>query len=87
MSYQSKYDKTRIDRITLVSGKNITDAILEIEAPRIPGFMAIQSQKVENAVEYIALSDVSSFTIRNTELAKTPSSYYFSPELKVKLER
>ena len=83
----SKYEKPIIEEIILVTGETFINARLQIEAQRVPGFMAIESQRVKDSTEYIALTAISSFTIRNDELMKTSPAYYFSPELKVKVER
>lgn len=83
----SQYEKPIIDEIVLLSGETFTDARLQIEAQRVPGFMAIESQRVKDSTEYIALTAISSFTVKNAELMKTSPAYYFSPELKVKVER
>lgn len=83
----SKYEKPIIDEIVLLSGETFTDARLQTDAQRVPGFMAIESQRLKDATEYIALTAISSFTVKNDELMKTSPAYYFSPELKVKVER
>lgn len=83
----TQYEKPIIDEIILLSGESFVDARLEIEAPRVPGFMAIESQRLKDSTEYIALTAISSLTIKNDELRKTSPAYYFSPELKVKVER
>lgn len=83
----SKYEKPIIDEIILVTGETFVDARLQIDAQRVPGFIAIESQRLKDATEYISHSAISSFTVRNDELMKTSPAYYFSPELKVKVER
>ena len=83
----SRYEKPIIEEIILVTGETFINARLEIEAQRLPGFIAIESQRLKDATEYISHSAISSFTIRNDELMKTSPAYYFSPELKVKVER
>lgn len=80
-------DKTIIEKIVFLSGFVMKNAILEVEAQRVPGFIAIQSQCIEDATEYISLASISSMTIKNDELEKTSPAYYFSPEQKVKIER
>lgn len=82
-----QYEKAKIAEIILLSGETITDATLEIDAPRVPGFIAIQSQSLKEATEYVALAAISSMTVKNAELVKTSPAYYFSPEQKVKVER
>lgn len=83
----SKHEKPIIDEIVLITGETFTDARLQTDARRVPGFMAIESQRLKDATEYISHSAISSFTIRNDELMKTSPAYYFSPEQKVKVER
>ena len=83
----SKYEKPIIDEIVLTMGETFTDARLQIDAQRVPGFIAIESQRLKDATEYISHGAISSFTVRNDELMKTSPAYYFSPEQKVKVER
>lgn len=83
----SKYEKPIIDEIVLTTGETFTDARLQIDAQRVPGFIAIESQRLKDATEYISHGAISSFTVRNDELMKTSPAYYFSPEQKVKVER
>lgn len=83
----SKYEKPIIEEIVLITGETFTDARLQIDAQRVPGFIAIESQRLKDATEYISHSAISSFTVRNDELMKTSPAYYFSPEQKVKVER
>lgn len=83
----SKYEKPIIDEIILITGETFTDARLQIDAQRVPGFIAIESQRLKDATEYISHGAISSFTVRNDELMKTSPAYYFSPELKIKVER
>ena len=83
----SKYEKPIIDEIILITGETFTDARLQIDAQRVPGFIAIESQRLKDATEYISHGAISSFTVRNDELMKTSPAYYFSPEQKVKVER
>lgn len=83
----SQHEKPIIDEIILVTGEKIEDARLQIEAQRLPGFIAIESQQLREATEYISHSAILSFTIRNEELMNTSPAHYFTPEQKIKLER
>ena len=83
----SRYEKPIIEEIVLVTGETLTDAKLQIEAQRLPGFIAIESQRCRNATEYISHRAISSFTVRNEELEKTSPAHYFTPEQKIKVER
>ena len=83
----SKYEKPIIDEIVLTTGETFTDARLQIDAQRVPGFIAIESQRLKDATEYISHGAISSFTVRNDELMKTSPAHYFTPEQKVKVER
>lgn len=78
-------EKPMIREIILVTGEIINDAILETDAERIPGFLAIQSQQYKETTEYIALSAVSSMAIKNEELVRF-SGEYLSPVATVKVK-
>lgn len=79
------YEKPIIEEIILLSGEIITNARLEICAPRLPGFMAIVSQELKNSTQYVALSAIQSFTMRNEEIDSTSLSHYATPEIEVKV--
>ena len=83
----SQYEKPIIDEIILITGETFTDARLQIDAQRVPGFIAIESQRLKDATEYISHGAISSFTVKNDELMKTSPAHYFTPEQKVKVER
>lgn len=79
--------KAKIDEIVLVTGETFTNAVLDIEAQRIPGFFAIRGQSSKNSVQYIAHSAVSSFTVRDCILDDNSFAYYISPDQKVKVTK
>ncbi len=76
-----------IEEIILLSGEIITNARLEICAPRLPGFIAIVSQELKSSTQYISHSAIQSFTMRNDELDSTSPTYYLTPGYKVKVEK
>ena len=76
-----------IHEILLKSTRRIKEAILDEEAPRLPGFLPIKNTRFDDdSTEYIAHSSIESFTIGKEEMKKTAPSYYFTPDLKVKVE-
>ena len=75
----SQYDKAKIAEIVLQSGELLTDVTLETEAPRVPGFIALQSKQLRNSTVYVALTAIETITVKNEELMKTSPAYYFAP--------
>ncbi len=58
--------KGKFDEIVLVTGEAFINAIPDTEAPKVPGFFAIRGQQLKNSVQYIALSAISSFTVKES---------------------
>lgn len=74
-----------IKEIVLVNGEIINDAQLEIDAPTLPGFMAIRSRDLKEATQYLALSSIRSITMKNDEVRRTTPRLYMSPEESVRV--
>ena len=49
--------------ISLKDGRNIRGARLRVDVPSICGFLPIDAQSPKHEVEYIAVSDLKSFTV------------------------
>ena len=79
--------KPKIEEIILLSGEIINDASLEIEAPRLPGFVAIVSQELKDSTQYISLSSIQSLTMKNNEIGSTSPSYYITPEQTIEVRK
>lgn len=77
------YDKPILLEIVPVKGEPITGARVQYEAPGIPGFLAIESQEVKGATQYIALSNIASFTVINEEACNVVGNIP-QPKIKVK---
>lgn len=77
------YDKPILLEIVPVKGEPITGARVQYEAPEIPGFLAIESPDVKGATQYIAYSNIASFTVINEEAYNVVSSFP-TPKVKVK---
>ena len=80
-------EKPIIEEIVLITGETFINARLEVEAQSLPGFIAIESQRIKDAAEYISLNAISSFTIKNSELEKTSLTRYITPGQTIKIER
>ncbi len=78
-------EKPTIEEIIFVSGEIINDARLEVDAPALPGFMAITSQELKESTQYIALSSIQSFTMKNKEIVRFSLDHYVTPELTIKV--
>lgn len=78
-------DKPKIEEIIFVSGEIINDARLEVDAPALPGFMAIVCQELSEATQYIALSSIQSLTMKNKEIIRFSPEYYITPEATIKV--
>lgn len=68
-------------RIVQKVGFPIDGARVNYEAPTIAGFLAIESQDVRHATQYIALDNIASFTVLTEESYNITAAF---PELKVK---
>ena len=77
------YDKPILLEIVQVKGEPVIGARVQWEAPEIPGFLAIESQEVKGATQYIAYSNIASFTVVNEEACNITSSFP-TPKVKVK---
>lgn len=80
-----KDDKPKIEEIIFVSGEIINDARLEVDAPALPGFVAIVSQDLKEATQYVALSSIQSFTMKNKEIVRYSLECYVTPEATIKV--
>lgn len=78
-------DKPMIERIVFVNGEIINNARLEVDAPALPGFMAIVSSASSEATQYVALSTIKSITMKNKEIACFSPEYYITPEATIKV--
>ena len=78
-------EKPILLKIILKKGESIDGARLQIEAPYIPGFLAIESQKIKYATTYIALDNIASFTLLNDEACNIRFSFP-SERVKVKID-
>ena len=78
------YDKPILLEIVQVKGEPIIGARVQWEAPEIPGFLAIESQEVKGATQYIALSNIASFTVINEEACNVVGNI---PQPKVKVKQ
>ena len=74
-------NKPIILRLTLKTGFPVDGARVQVEAPRIPGFLAIESQDYRNATQYIALDNIATLTALDDELCNINS---FVPPYEVK---
>lgn len=77
------YDKPILLEIVPIKGEPITGARVQYEAPEIPGFLAIESQEVKGATQYIAYSNIATFTVINEEAYNITSSFPV-PKVKVR---
>lgn len=77
--------KPKIEEIIFVSGEIINDARLEVDAPALPGFMAIVSQDLKEATQYVALSSIQSLTMKNKEIVRFSPDYYITPTPTIKV--
>jgi hypothetical protein len=66
------------------TGLRIDGARVQWQAPEIAGFLAIESQDVRHATQYIALDNIASFTVLNEEICNITSSF---PVPKIKTKR
>ena len=62
-----EYEKPILLRIIRKVGYPIDGARINYDVPQIYGFLAIDSQDVKHATEYIALDNIASFTVLNEE--------------------
>ncbi len=65
-------------------GETIYAARIEYGAPKIAGFLPIESKSSPNATTYIALDNIASFTVLNAEAPNIP--YAFESRVKVKID-
>ena len=68
-------EKPILLKIALKKGDTILGARLQIEAPKIPGFLAIESQDYKRATTYIALDNIASFTLIDDEAPNIRQSF------------
>lgn len=76
-------DKPILLSIVQKTGLRIDGARLQWRAPEIDGFLAIESQEIKHATQYIALDNIASFTVLNEEAGNILSSFPV-PSVKVK---
>ena len=60
-------EKPILLKIVLKKGATIDGARLQLNAPKLPGFLAIESQEYKRATTYIALDNIASFTLIDDE--------------------
>lgn len=77
--------KPKIEEIIFLSGEIINDAQIEIDAPTLPGFLAIVSQELKESTQYIALSSIQSLTMKNKEIGRLSLEHYLSPEMTIRV--
>lgn len=68
-------DKPIILTINQKIGDPIDGARVQYEAPKIEGFLAIESQEIKNATMYIAIDNIASFTVLNEEAVNMRSGF------------
>ncbi len=78
-------DKPILLSIVQKTGFRIDGARLQIEAPSIAGFLAIESQDIKHATQYIALDNIASFTVLNEEACNILGSFPV-PKVKTKVD-
>lgn len=78
-------EKPKIEEIIFLSGEIINDAIIETDAPTLPGFMALVSQELKQATQYVALSSIQSLTMKNNEIMRFSPEHYITPEATIKV--
>ncbi len=64
-------------------GYPIDGARVQYEAPKIAGFLAIESQEIKNTTTYIAIDNIASFSVLNDE-AGNVAPYFPDPTIKVR---
>jgi len=74
-------DKPILLRITQKTGEVIDGARLQWQAPKIDGFLAIESKEITHATTYIALDNIASFSVLDEEIINIMDSF---PILRVK---
>ena len=77
-------EKPILLNIVQKTGLRIDGARVQWQAPEIAGFLAIESQDVRHATQYIALDNIASFTVLNEEICNITSSF---PVPKIKTKR
>lgn len=60
-------EKPILLKIVLKKGATIDGARLQLDVPKIPGFLAIESQTIKHATDYIALDNIASFSVIDYE--------------------
>ena len=60
-------EKPILLKIVLKKGAPIDGARLQLDFPKIPGFLAIESQEIKRATTYIALDNIASFSLIDDE--------------------
>jgi len=60
-------EKPILLKIVLKKGSAIDGARLQLDVPKIPGFLAIESQSIKHATDYIALDNIASFSVIDYE--------------------
>lgn len=68
-------DKPILLSIIQKTGLRIDGARVQYQAPQIAGFLAIESQDIRNATQYIALDNIASFTVLNEEACNIIGSF------------
>ena len=76
-------EKPILLKIVLKKGASIEDARLQLEAPKIPGFLALESQNIRHATDYIALDNIASFTLMDCETVNIRRCF---PALRVEIK-
>lgn len=68
-------EKPILLNIALKKGSAIDGARVQTEAPKIAGFLAIESQTVKYATTYIALDNIASFSVLDEEARNIVHSF------------
>ena len=68
-------DKPILLDIVLHTGYRIDGARVECDAPKIAGFLAIESPDIKHATKYISISNIASFTVLNEEVCNIIGSF------------
>jgi len=63
----SEEQKPVIELIVQKVGDPLHNVKINYRAAEVSGFLPIESQDIQGATQYIALSNIASFTVKNTE--------------------
>lgn len=79
-------EKPIILNIELKKGSRIVGARIQIDAPKISGFLAIECQEVPHATTYIALDNITSFSLIDGEV-KNIVRFFPAQAVKARIEQ